>query len=96
MSKITKASKGSTCIKCDDLHAYSCHYSGPRQHEYGKGRGIKCNDIMTAEFCSDCDKEFSEGSTSSRWRDKWERSEEFLHWIALTNIRRLKNGVLKV
>lgn len=96
MSKITEASRDSVCIRCNKPGAYSCHYSGPRQHDYGKGRGIKANDLMTAEFCHGCDREFTEGSTSIGWANKWERSEEFLHWICMTNIRRLKNGVLKV
>jgi len=100
MSKLTHASVGTTCIKCDADGAYSCHYNGLRQQAYGKGRGIKCHDIATAEFCYKCDQEFTEGSTSERWngdRDgKWERSEEFLHWVLLTNIRRYNNGVLQL
>lgn len=95
MSKITKASKGSTCINCGGGHAYSCHYNGPRQHDYGKGRGIKANDLATAEFCYDCDQMFGEGSTNKMWLNKWERSEHFLHLIMLTNIRRIENGVIK-
>ena len=97
MSKLTNATKGKTCIKCDAPDAYACHYNGPRQHDFGKGRGIKCNDLMTADFCYKCDQEFSEGSILPRWNgNKWERSEEFQRWINLTNIRRLKDGVLKV
>jgi len=63
---------------------------------YGKGRGIKCNDLATAEFCYECDQRFSEGSIDPIWESKWERSEEFLHWIMMTNIRRVKAGVLEV
>jgi hypothetical protein len=60
---------------------------------------------MTAEFCQRCDVIFTEGSTASKlkqehgievfWETKYERSEEFLFWIAMTNIRREKNGVIK-
>ena len=101
MSKLTQASHGKTCIKCDAEGAYSCHYNGPRQQDYGKGRGIKCHDMATAEFCHKCDQEFAEGSRSPvRWQGdfggKWERSEEFLHWILLTNVRRYNNAVLKL
>ena len=97
MSKLTKASQGSICIKCDAPDAYSCHYNGKRSLSYGKGRGCKANDLVTAEFCHRCDQEFTEGSMLPRWNNnKWERSEEFLHWIAMTNIRRLKEGVIKV
>jgi len=79
------------CIRCGrDGETRPCHYNGFRSHSYGKGRGIKCTDIATAEFCQACDELFSEakyqmwvgGSKST------ERSEEFLHWIMLTNIRR--------
>jgi len=94
MSKITKASNGSTCIRCDAPNAYSCHYNGARQHTYGKGRGIKANDLSTAEFCYNCDQIFTEGSTVPGCNGKWERSEEFLHWIMMTNIRRFNEGII--
>jgi len=94
MSKLTKASKGTDCICCGAPDAYSCHYNGQRQHIYGKGRGIKCHDMATAEFCYDCDQDFIEGSMG-HWTTKDERSEAFLHFIMLTNIRRFKDGVIK-
>ena len=94
MSKLTQSSKGSICIKCQRPDAYAAHYNGPRQHDFGKGRGRKAHDLMSAEFCHRCDQEFTEGSTSPRWKDKWERSEEFLFWIGLTNIRRFEEGRL--
>lgn len=94
MSKLTKSSKGMNCIRCGYPESFAAHYNGPRQHSYGKGKGIKCNDLITAEFCVECDKEFTEGSIDLRWANKWERSEEFLHWIMLTNIRRLERGVI--
>lgn len=93
MSKITQSAKEMSCIRCGkEGETRACHYNGPRQHDYGKGRGIKANDLATAEFCHDCDQHFTEGS--SHWSNKWERSEDFLHYIMLTNIRRLKNGVI--
>ena len=95
MSKITKSSKGQSCIRCGAPDVYSCHYSGPRQHSYGKGRGCKASDLLTAEFCYKCDQLFSEGTTSG-FMDKWYRSEEFLHYVMLTNIRRLERGVIKL
>jgi len=95
MSKLTKASKGRTCINCGADDAYACHYNGPRQHQYGKGRGIKAHDMATAELCHTCDQMFTEGSTSPAWANKWERSEDFLHLIMMTNIRRFDDGILK-
>lgn len=94
MSKITKASRGSVCIRCSAPDAYSCHYNGKRQMALGKGRGIKCHDLATAEFCHACDARFTEGSIHVDWETKWERSEEFLYYILQTNIRRLKEGVI--
>lgn len=96
MSKLTKKSNGTICIRCDAEGAYSCHYNGPRQHDYGKGRGIKCHDLATAELCNRCDQIFTEGSKVENCANKWERSEEFQHLIILTNIRRFENGILKV
>ena len=96
MSKLTQKSKGCTCIRCQRPHAYACHYNGPRQHDYGKGRGIKAADTSTADFCQECDNRFTEGSTSPDWPNKWERSEEFLHYINLTNIRRFELEILTV
>ena len=73
----------------------ACHYNGVRQHDYGKGWGIKLHDLMTAEFCDTCDALFSEGSLGYKhWETKWDRSEEFLHFIALTNIRRFEGGTI--
>ena len=102
MSKLTQSSKGKTCIACGAPSAYSCHYNGPRQHDFGKGRSKKGHDIGTAEFCHDCDNVFSEGSYSPvnhpvhvAWISKWDRSEMFMYWIMMTNIRRFKDGDLK-
>jgi hypothetical protein len=93
--KLTKSSQGQTCIKCGAPNAYACHYNGPRQHSLGKGRGIKCHDLATAELCYKCDQEYLEGSTNPRWPDKWYRSEEFLFWVVKTNIRRYEQGRLR-
>ena len=96
MSKLTASTKGKTCIKCGGPDAFSAHYNGVRQHSFGKGRGVKCADMASAEFCYRCDHQFTEGSQDERWMNKWERSEEFLFYVTLTNIRRLKDGVLKI
>jgi len=120
MSKITKSAQGMDCIRCGSNDGTVCarHYNGPRQYSYGKGRGIKCNDLMTAEFCSKCDFIFTEGETR-RWANnvcpwlindskkllglsqegsielfKDLRSGDFLHWINMTNIRRIETGQL--
>jgi len=92
--KLTNSARDQDCIRCGkDGETRACHYNGQRQHQYGKGRGIKCSDLMTAEFCHTCDQEFSEGS--QEWLHPDERDAEFFHWINLTNIRRIANGVLR-
>jgi len=96
MSKLTQSAKGKDCIRCGAPDAYACHYNGVRQHSFGKGRGIKCNDIATAELCYNCDATFSEGHMPENCTDKWQRSEEFAYYIIMTNIRRFNNGVIKV
>lgn len=93
--KLTQAANGMTCIRCGRPDAYACHFNGTYQHQYGKGRGIKCSDIATAEFCHRCDLDFSEGSTQG-FQSQDDRDAQFLHWVTMTNIRRANNGVLKV
>jgi hypothetical protein len=95
VSKLTDKSKGKTCIRCGSPDAYSAHFNGTYQHQYGKGRGIKCHDLATAEFCYVCDQLFSEGTTSG-FHNQGDRDSQFLHYIVLTNIRRFNDGVLKV
>ena len=94
MSKLTESARGKNCIKCGAPNAYACHFNGVRQHSFGKGRGVKCSDMASAEFCHRCDQQFTEGSQDERWMNKWERSEEFLFYVTLTNIRRYEEGRL--
>lgn len=91
MTDLRKLAREQECIRCGK-EGETClrHYNGYRSHSYGKGRGIKCSDIAAAELCNECDAEFSEANYG-----KWvggsksiERSEEFLHWCMMTNIRR--------
>jgi len=82
------------CIRCGiDGETRASHYNGFRSYAYGKGRGIKGSDVVTAEFCHRCDDTFSE-SNYHKWEGgskNIERSEEFLHWVIMTNIRRAGN-----
>jgi hypothetical protein len=50
---------------------------------------------MTADFCHTCDQDYSEGNKNNFDSDN-QRDAMFLHYIALTNIRRFNRGVLKV
>jgi hypothetical protein len=94
MSKLTESARGHDCIRCGAPDAYACHYNGFRQYMLGKGRGRKCYDLASAEFCFNCDKTFSEGSAPAH-TDEIERSEEFLFWCIMTNVARHMRGDLK-
>lgn len=97
-SRITKSAKGQPCIRCgvDDGTIRCCHYNGFRAESYGKGRGIKCHDLASAELCSECDDMLSESNYHlyPGGSKNIERSELFLHLIIRTNIRRMDRGVI--
>lgn len=70
-----------------------CHYTGVRREAYGGGYGIKVKDVVGAHLCQRCHKEMD---THSRDKArKWEHSEEFQHYVLLTIIRWIEEGVLK-
>ena len=77
--------KHSACVRCeaDDGTIVAAHYTGIRQHSYGKGRSLKGSDIAVAFLCCDCHKYFDQPTE----RKSIERSEEFLHCIMLTLIK---------
>ena len=83
--------EGRECIRCGASASTVCarHYNGLRQHAFGKGRGIKCDDLLTADFCMSCDAEFSEGEGG---RKSIDRSEEFMFWCWQTLRRRIASG----
>lgn len=76
--------KDQTCVLCGSDHGVvSAHYTGPRQHSYGKGRGVKGNDLITAHLCHYCHPSFDMPDN----RKDYDMSELFLHAVALTIIR---------
>ena len=83
-------SVGNPCIRCGSVGT-TCgrHYNGLRQHQYGKGRGIKCHPFLVADLCAACDALFQEGSAAKDdLAARIEYSEEFQHWCLMTLIRR--------
>lgn len=92
MSKLRKAAEGQSCVRCGSTGTtILAHYSGLRQHDYGKGKAIKGADVAAAHLCHQCHEyfdQYAEGNT-------WERSEEFLHLCMMTIIRLFKLGVIK-
>lgn len=94
MSKLRAAANGQPCIRCYAQDGTIClaHYCGPRQHDYGKGRGIKGEDAAGADLCVRCHQYFDNYESGNTV----ERSEEFLHLCMLTVIRRFRQGVIRV
>ncbi len=97
------ARSGHPCIRCGkpgkdiDGHqvVYGRHYNGQRQHQYGKGRGIKCHPVCVADFCNVCNSFFQEGLVDKDdFEGKDRYSEEFQHWCLMSLIRRAENGVI--
>jgi len=94
--KLLAAADGEPCVRCGSNEGVSsCHYTGFRQHAYGKGKSIKCSDLMSAYLCGECHRYFDEYiKPQDLHLTEIEDSEDFLHCIALTNIRRIEQGVL--
>ncbi len=91
MSKLRRVDPDEPCVRCGNVGStVLAHYSGLRQHSYGKGRGIKGSDLAAALLCGACHDFFDSYKTPN----DWERSEEFLHLCMLTVIRRHAMGVI--
>lgn len=90
--KLLAAAAGRSCIRCgcDDGTVISAHYTGFRQHSYGKGAGIKCSDLACAWFCATCHAHFDQPQEYK----SVDLSEEFLHCIVLTLIKAAEDGVI--
>ena len=101
--KYLAAAKGNSCVRCgcEDGTIVAAHYTGMRSHSYGKGTGTKCHDVLVADLCMTCHRYYDSPDLGLRhntqhnrnWK-KAEMSEEFLHCVALTLIRRCADGVI--
>lgn len=104
--KLLDAANGKSCVNCGtrDGTVVAAHLTGYRAHQYGKGRGIKPHDICTADLCMKChaafDKykasEFDASNPDESFMAKIDQSEQFLHCILLTIIRRIDEGEIKL
>lgn len=101
MSKITQSAKHVDCIRCRGNAPQVCarHYNGLRQHAFGKGRSVKAHDMASAELCDKCESDLglTEGVNlidGDRACKSVGRSEEFMYWCMMTNIRRYEEGRL--
>ena len=87
--KLMAASKDRSCVSCgaDNGTVVRCHYSGMRQHQYGKGRGIKGHDLIAADLCNKCHAKYDQykvGSGDTQYQKDIDHSERFLHCVVLT------------
>ncbi len=92
--KYLRGAKDEGCTRCGNNNGtiVGAHYTGIRQHSYGKGTSQKPHDHAVAYLCSECHKHFD---ASFRYKSV-EESEEFLHCIILSQARYLnKHGVIK-
>lgn len=91
--KLLKASNGRSCVRChiDDGTIVRAHYTGFRQHTFGKGTSQKCDDHASADLCIECHTYFDQETQHK----SIEKSEEFLTLILLTLKRDFEEGVIR-
>lgn len=90
------AARDESCVRCgtQDGTVVGAHYSGVRRLAYHGGLGQKVHDLLIAHLCSECHRWLDTLSKDKTLR--WEHSEEFHHWIAVTLLRLLERGILVV
>jgi hypothetical protein len=78
---------GQSCVACGakDHTVVLAHYFGPRRHSYGGGMSKKGHDAVAAHLCARCHLDMDTNTRSKAKR--WEASEIFLHYCALTWLR---------
>lgn len=97
MSALRESARDESCVACgaNDGTVVLAHYFGPRRHDYGGGMSRKGDDIVAAYLCSRCHSRMDTESRKEIDRDdpnaRWLLSEEFLHYCALTWIRRFSD-----
>lgn len=87
--------KDQCCVACGrrDGTVVLAHYFGARRHNYGGGMSKKGHDAVGAWLCARDHERMDRLSKDKSKR--WEHSEEFLHYCALTWIRLIDLGLLK-
>lgn len=95
------AARGQHCINCGarDDTVVAAHYTGLRAHQYGKGTSHKPHDLLVADLCMKCHSSFDLHTQPSLFKGlekKIDLSEQFLHLIIKTLLRRIDQGVITV
>lgn len=95
MTDLRKLARDQACVACGtrDGTVVLAHYFGPRRHQYGGGMSIKGHDIVAAWLCARDHQRMDRLSKDKNRR--WEHSEEFLHYCALTWIQIINQGLLQ-
>lgn len=95
MTDLRKLAKGQRCVACgaQDGTVVLAHYFGARRHNYGGGMAHKGHDAVAAWLCAR-DHERMDRLAKDKAK-RWEHSEEFLHYVALTWIQLIDQGLLK-
>ncbi len=102
--KERRAANGAACMNCGitDSTVVLCHYSGMRQHMYGKGRGRKGEDFYAAPQCVRChaDGPFAEGWIDPAYvdapRDVQRLAKSELQLAQIVEWHRWRNQVRKI
>ena len=108
--KYLEAARDQSCVCCgsQDGTVVGCHYTGIRQHLFGKGRGIKCHDVCVADLCSKCHAKFDgmdvskfasetgAGAGERNYMRKIDASEQFMYLVLQTLVRRIEQGLVEV
>lgn len=97
--KLMRAARGRSCVNCGacDGTVVRAHYTGMRQHAFGKGKGIKGHDLIGADLCQRCHASFDRlevGTGETGLLRKIDSSEQFLFLVAQTLVRDFKEGVI--
>lgn len=85
-----KLSRDRPCAICgkQDGTTVPCHYTGFRQHAYGKCMSQKCNDLFTADLCGE---DHARVDQPREWKSE-EASREFQAAILVSLHRDYKEG----
>jgi len=91
---LRRASQGRPCAHCgrEDGTTVRAHYTGFRQHAFGKGFGTKGHDLAAADLCHECHAWFDD----PEMKIDIDKSEKFLFVIVKTLIKDLEEGIIKI
>ena len=94
-AKLLKSAKGKPCVRCGSVGTtVPAHYTGVRRGSLGGGLGIKVADYMHARLCGECHVYMDQ--TSRLKNEKWEHSEEFLFFCAITLGKLFEEGIVVI